>query len=371
MLYLGIDQHGKQLTVCLRDENGDVTLRRQVSTEPRRATAFFEQLRELSGGGFMAIVEVCGFNDWLLELLPQYGCRDTVLIQPDKRSTKKTDRRDANALCELLWLNRRRLRAGQRVQGMRRVLVPSVDDQQDRQLTAVRCRAGRRRTRTINQIKHILRRHNLGWSAPTKTFDTKRMRKWLQTLPLGEMDRLELDLLLKQWRLWDEEIEHLDRRIAVRYLSHEGAQILASCRGLGPYGALAVACRLGPVERFPAPRSLANYWGLTPGCRNSGEKTDRLGSITKEGSAMVRFILGQLVMHVLKRDGAMRAWYQRIRRRRGSKIARVAVMRRLATIFWHMLSHRESYAPGGPPRLRLRQMAQPKSECETPAMSPI
>jgi hypothetical protein len=33
MLYLGIDQHRKQLTVSVRDEGGDVVLRRQVSTE--------------------------------------------------------------------------------------------------------------------------------------------------------------------------------------------------------------------------------------------------------------------------------------------------------------------------------------------------
>jgi transposase len=109
------------------------------------------------------------------------------------------------------------------------------------------------------------------------------------------------------------------------------------------------------VERFAGPRSLANYFGLTPGCRNSGEATDRLGSITKEGSTMVRFIVGQLVLHVLKSDRAMREWYVRIRRRRGSKIARVAVMRRLVTSFWHMLRHQESYQRGGPRRRKMIQ----------------
>ena len=76
---------------------------------------------------------------------------------------------------------------------------------------------------------------------------------------------------------------------------------------------------------------------------------------------MVRFITGQMVLHVLKRDGCMREWYRRIRRRRGSKIARVAVMRRLVTIFWHMLTHKEGYTVGGPPQLRLKK-AQRKRE---------
>ena len=49
------------------------------------------------------------------------------------------------------------------------------------------------------------------------------------------------------------------------------------------------------------------------------------------------------MLHVLKHDGRMRSWYQRIKRRRGAKIARVAVMRRLATILWHMVKHQQPY----------------------------
>jgi len=56
-------------------------------------------------------------------------------------------------------------------------------------------------------------------------------------------------------------------------------------------------------------------WGLTPGCRNSGDVTDRLGSISRQGSATARFILGQLVLHVLRRDGSMRAWCAKIKKR--------------------------------------------------------
>ena len=72
---------------------------------------------------------------------------------------------------------------------------------------------------------------------------------------------------------------------------------------------------------------------------------------------MARFILGQLVLHVLRRDASMRAWYGKIKRRRGSKIARVAVMRRLATIIWHMVKNNEPYVVGGPPRKKLAKKA--------------
>jgi len=355
MLYLGIDQHRKQLTVNLRDEQGDVILKRQVSTEWARVRSFLEEVRNASvpEGGFVAIVEVCGFNDWLLKLLAEYGCRETILIQPEKQSKRKTDRRDANALGELLWVNRGRLLAGKKVHGIRRIQFPSESDAEDRQVTALRKRLGQSRTRTINKIKHILRKHNLEQECPTKGLDTIKGRKWLEQLALGVIDRLEMNLLVTQWKLWDEQITALELEIEKRQAKSATAAIIATAPGLGAYGSLALAARIGPIERFPRPASLANYWGLTPGCRNSGEATDRLGSITKQGSAMARFILGQAILHVLRRDARMRAWYGGIKRRRGAKIARVAAMRRLATIIWHMVKYNQPYVIGGPPRRKL------------------
>ena len=119
-------------------------------------------------------------------------------------------------------------------------------------------------------------------------------------------------------------------------------QWLRTVPGASHYAALALACRIGEIGRFPTPRSLANYWGLTPRCGSSGE-TERLGSITKEGSPLARYLLGQLVIHVLKCDAVMREWFRRIKGRRGAKIARVAVMRRLTVIFWHMLTRQQPY----------------------------
>ncbi len=58
-------------------------------------------------------------------------------------------------------------------------------------------------------------------------------------------------------------------------------------------------------------------------------------------SSLARCVLGQMVIHVLRRDAVMKQWYQRIKKRRGSRIARVAVMRRLATIIWHMVKRQQ------------------------------
>jgi transposase len=195
----------------------------------------------------------------------------------------------------------------------------------------------------LNAIHKILRKHNLEQECPTKKFQTQKVRRWLEKLALAELDRMELDFLLRQWVLWDEQLAAVEMKIAVRASADEQAKILQSMPGIGEYSAVAIASRIGDIERFKRPSSLANYFGLTPACRNSGEATQRLGSITKQGSKIVRYLLGQAVIKVLRFDNAMRAWYKRIKHRRGSKIARVAAMRRMATILWHMLKKKQKY----------------------------
>jgi transposase len=364
MLYLGIDLHSKQLTISLRGEDGEVLLRRQVSTRGEEPRKFLEEVARRAGdSGYVAILEVCGFHDWLTELLPLCGCREVVLIQPEKQSRRKTDRRDAHALSETLWVNRDGLLSGRKVKGVRRVMPPSARDRDDRRLTQLRRNVGADLTRVINGIRHILRRLNIEQHCPTKGIQTVAARQWLeQTVKLPEIDRLEMDHLLARWKLLEQQMNELDRRIRERTILHEGAVVLKTVPGANGYTALALASRIGDINRFPTARSLANYWGITPSCRNSGESTKRLGSITKEGSTLARFLLGQLVLHVLRRDARMRAWYQRIKKRRGSKIARVAVMRRLAVIFWHMLKKRQPYLPCAvvvekPPSRRRRKIA--------------
>ena len=58
----------------------------------------------------------------------------------------------------------------------------------------MRKRLGTQRTRTINKIKHILRKHNLEQECPTKKFQTQKVRRWLTEIDLPALDRLEVNL---------------------------------------------------------------------------------------------------------------------------------------------------------------------------------
>jgi len=166
---------------------------------------------------------------------------------------------------------------------------------------------------------------------------------WLTTLKLSTADTLEMRQHIEDLDRYSRRVAELDAAIAEISQDDKDAQLLMQTAGIAQFSAVPLSSRIAGIERFKRPRSLANYFGLTPGSRNSREKT-RLGRITKAGSDMARWVLGQASRHILRTDPAMRAWFKKIKRKKGSGVARVAVMRRMACIIWHMLTKRKTYA---------------------------
>lgn len=169
------------------------------------------------------------------------------------------------------------------------------------------------------------------------------MPRHIKSLEFAEqIDHMEIDVHLNIWETLDEQILALEHELAKQAETNKDVMLLVSIPGITAMGAITLLSRIGDIERFPTPNSLANYFGLTPGCRNSGE-TNRPGSITKAGSRIARHVLNFAVIHVVRKDKAMRDWHKAIKKRRGSKIARVAVMRKLSTIIWDILKRRTTF----------------------------
>jgi transposase len=101
---------------------------------------------------------------------------------------------------------------------------------------------------------------------------------------------------------------------------------------------------VGEIDRFPSPRRLVGYLGLGTKVRQSGREPAQHGRIFKQGAAQARQMLTEAAFVAVSTAGPMRAFYQRVRARRGSQIAIVAVARKLAVLFWHMLTRERDYA---------------------------
>ena len=112
---------------------------------------------------------------------------------------------------------------------------------------------------------------------------------------------------------------------------------LMSVPGVNVITATTFLAAIGEIDRFPSPRRLVGYLGLDPRVRQSGEGPTARGPISKQGSAPARWALVEAAWSVVNAPGPLRAFYQRLRARRGAQVAIVATARKLACLFWHPL----------------------------------
>lgn len=345
MLYLAIDHHKSHLVVRVLNDAGTSVRQGRVSTRPPAVDALLGWVAAESAdqGGFITMVEECGFTLWLEQKLADHGCREVVKIQPLRRQAQKTDKRDAAAIAELLWANRERIATGQPLLQVRRVLSPDEQDRQARVLISERQSLEKDRKKAICQIKDILRRFNVWHDCPTKGLFTNAGRRWLEQVDLPRQDRQRIDRILVRLDLITSQLRAITSEIAHQAEAHPTAKMIRTMNGAAALTSLALACRIGSIERFRRPASLSNFLGLAPGINDSGETIGRNGSITKRGNATARFLLGQMVYHVMRKDPELRRWYMKLRKRRGRKTALVAAMRKLTCIIWRMLKTGETY----------------------------
>jgi hypothetical protein len=115
---------------------------------------------------------------------------------------------------------------------------------------------------------------------------------------------------------------------------------------------------VGDANRFLTSRRLVAYLGLDPKVRQSGEAPARSGRISKRGSASTRWALVEAAWTATLQPGPLHAFYARTRGRRGHGKAIVATARKLAILFWCMLTRGEDYAHQQPSltRKKLRRL---------------
>jgi transposase len=100
--------------------------------------------------------------------------------------------------------------------------------------------------------------------------------------------------------------------------------------------------KFGHVSRFATTRKVTAYIGLEP--MDSSAETKRYGAISKAGSRLLRFLLGEAARVAVRADDELRAFYKRLLVRRGKAKAVVAVARKLLVRCFIMLRDEIDYA---------------------------
>jgi transposase len=247
------------------------------------------------------------------------------------------------------------------------VWTPDERTRRLRRLTNRRERLVRAGTRAKNRgARGVVLARNLCERPPVTDACGKAGRRWLARLELPVDERLTLDGCLRQVDFLDAEIAALDAEIAKQALAWPEVLRLMSVPGVNVQTAATFMASIGDIGRFASPRKLASYLGLDPRVRQSGSTPARHGRISKEGASEPRHMLGEAASKVMLTPGLLRAFFERVRARRGAQIAATATARKLAVLFWHLLSRGEDYIFARPAmtrhkirRLELLAGAQP------------
>src|SRR5580765_6193221 len=316
-VYVGIDVHRKRSQVAVVAEDGQVQLNKNVvnGSEP-----MLRLIGDLPPGTPVAFEAAFGWG-WLAGLLEDYGF-EAHLVHPLRckaiaSARLKNDKVDAAILAQLL-------RADLLPEAW--IAPPAV--RQLRALLRHRASLVRLGTQQRNRIHAVVA--DFGYDR-AGSYLSGPGRGWLAVI----------DGLAPV-------IDRIDGELRLHAKADPRVKVLTTLPGVGQFTALVMLAEIGDISRFASARKLASWAGLTPTVRGS-DRTVRHGHISKQGSAWLRWVLNQAAQ-TAKRSPEFAATYAAIAKRRGKKIATIAIARKLLTRAWHLLADMQATSTNEPPR---------------------
>jgi transposase len=322
MIIIGCDYHSRFQQIAMLDaESGEITERR-LEHENGEARKFYAML----AGPARIGMEATGYARWFERMLAEQGHElwigNAAAIRAARVRKQKTDSRDARHILDLLLGNR-----------FPRIWISPPESRDAWQLLRHRDKLVRWQTSVRNQLHALAMGEGV---CRKKKLWTQSGRQELETLSLGLWATRRRKDLLEMLDGLQPAIEELDRAVKQQAEQRPEAVLLMRQAGVGPVTSLAFVLMVGPVQRFPRSRQIVSYVGLNPSEDSSGGK-QRLGSISKQGNSLVRFLLLQAAQTASRIDPELRRDYQRLVFRRGKAVAKVAIARKLAVRLYWML----------------------------------
>jgi transposase len=243
----------------------------------------------------------------------------------------KTDKVDAGVLASL-----------RAADFLPEIWLPDADTERLRRLVARRNQVVRHRTQIKNEVHAILHAHLIP-PCPHADLFGRLGRLWLARQIVPDDERAAIERHLRELDRLGEDLAVLDREIAQAAIEEPAVKRLLTITGVNLIVAAGLVAAIGDVRRFPDPQKLVSYVGLNPRVRQSGLGLAQHGRISKRGRSHARAMLVEAAWAASKAPGPLRAFFLRIRARRGHQIAAVAVARKLAVLCWHLLTKDADY----------------------------
>ncbi|MGI8544309.1 MAG: IS110 family transposase [Aridibacter sp.] len=324
--YIGVDYHPYQQTIAFVDEAGEIKTRRFFHTQKKALKQFYQRFPN----GSVVGVEATGQMAWFEKMLATCGLQlqigDPRRIRKMALSPHKNDRRDAEHILDLLLIGR----------------FPTIEprsEESQRILSFLNYRHSlvKSRTAVANQLQAMARSFGLArFGIKAKLAETKMLAM------AEEAELIELiESRFRVHRMLTAEIDLIRRKLSAKAVADEPVKLLQTHPGIGELTALCAVHTLGDVGRFGRKEQVTAFVGLVPLDESSGEKK-RIGKISKHGSKLLRYLLGQAGQKSFA-DERLKQFYQRVSRRRGNAKAKVAVARKLLERCYLMLRDNIDY----------------------------
>lgn len=319
-LYCGIDIHKEVFVGNIMGEDGVVE--REGSMRPTR-----EGLQNfLCGLPIKAVaIEACGMWRGAYTLLTELGYQ-VKLANPLKTHQiackRKTDKVDARILADLL-----------RTRYLPEVYIPDEYTLKLRDLCRHKCNITRMKTRVQNKIKGYLLRVGIPYQ---KRLWNEKALKQLNTLGRDDLN----DLIDTYWYLRKKENEVL-RRVGAVARNTKQTVLLMTHPGIGELGSLMMVAEIADIGRFDSPKHLIAYAGLCPGIHQSANT-----SYAVENHAVnkwLKWIAVECAGRAAMLDKRYMVLFARVKRKKGFKIARREIARKMLRTAYHMLKNEEPY----------------------------
>jgi transposase len=331
---IGMDLGKKESQIAVITEAGELVEKR-LRTERERLRQYFKDRPKAK-----ILIEASTISEWVARLVESLG-HEVVVADPNyapmyaQRSRRvKTDKRDALALAEACRL------------GAYRPAHRTSDEQcHVRALLTVRDSVVRVRARFVTLAQAILSRE--GIRVPTGSSGCFGER--VERLGLPQQLGAEIAPLLAMLTPLNGQIGLLDDKLSELGGEDERVKRLMTMPEIGSVTAVAFVATLDEAKRFRGAHQVEAYLGLVPREWSSSE-VQRRGHITKAGNSRLRWLLVEaawrIATHRKKPETqALQEWADRIARRRGKRVAIVALARKLSGILYAMWRDGSAYDP--------------------------
>lgn len=333
---LGIDLHKQFAYWTLIDSERNSLWKGKVLTNEEATVQAIAKLPVVASS-IQAAIEPVEQWGWYADVLETNGVKvklvDTLKSKLIAQSRLKNDKVDSSILAELL-----------RSDFLPESYLAPIETRELREFLRFRCFIVRLRSRIKNRIHGILAKHGL--SAPKSDLFGKAGMLWLREQELRPVFKKELGSLLNIFDSLQKEILEADKEVRARAKATEELLILGSVPGVGSITALTIKAEVGDFSRFHNPEKFASHAGLCPSSRSSAGK-QHFGRITKQGSPYLRWVLVEAVQRVNPKWGRLYFFFEEIKKKKGVKIARVALARKLLTICYFLVKRKERFVPQG------------------------